>query len=232
MVREIILDTETTGLDPAKGDRVVEIGAVELLNHLPTGRTFHVYINPERDMPAEAEAVHGLSSAFLADKPTFGNIAQEFLDFIAQDVLIIHNASFDMAFLNAELSFLKRPAIPPERVVDTLHIARQKHPGTGNSLDALCRRYGIDNSRRSKHGALLDSELLAEVYLELIGGRQTALILEASVRKTASTTTVIAHVGLQRPSPLAPRLSEEERRAHLLFVEQLGEHALWKASLN
>lgn len=232
MVREIILDTETTGLDPAKGDRVVEIGAVELLNHLPTGRTFHVYINPERDMPAEAEAVHGLSSIFLADKPTFGKIAQEFLDFIADDVLIIHNASFDMAFLNAELSFLKRPAIPPERVVDTLHIARQKHPGTGNSLDALCRRYGIDNSRRSKHGALLDSELLAEVYLELIGGRQTALILEASVRKTASITTITAHIGLQRPSPLAPRLSEEERRAHLLFVEQLGEHALWKASLN
>jgi DNA polymerase III subunit epsilon len=232
MVREIILDTETTGLDPAKGDRVVEIGAVELLNHLPTGRTFHVYINPERDMPPEAEAVHGLSSKFLADKPTFDKIAQEFLDFIAEDVLIIHNASFDMAFLNAELSFLKRPSIPPERVIDTLQIARQKHPGTGNSLDALCRRYGIDNSKRSKHGALLDSELLAEVYLELIGGRQTALILETSVRKTASTTTVTAHIGVKRPVPLAPRLTEDEKRAHQLFVEQLGEHALWKMSLN
>lgn len=232
MVREIILDTETTGLDPAKGDRVVEIGAVELLNHLPTGRTFHVYINPERDMPPEAEAVHGLSSSFLVDKPTFGKIAQEFLDFIADDVLIIHNASFDMAFLNAEMSFLKRPSIPPERVIDTLHIARQKHPGTGNSLDALCRRYGIDNSKRNKHGALLDSELLAEVYLELIGGRQTALILETSVRKNASTTTIIAHVGVQRTVPLAPRLTGDERRAHQLFVQQLGEHALWKMSLN
>jgi DNA polymerase-3 subunit epsilon len=232
MIREIILDTETTGLDPAKGDRVVEVGAIELINHLPSGRTFHVYINPERDMPAEAEAVHGLSSAFLSDKPTFDRIAQEFLDFIGDDVLIIHNASFDMAFLNAELSFLKRQAIPAERVVDTLHLARQKHPGTGNSLDALCRRYGIDNSKRTKHGALLDSELLAEVYLELIGGRQTALILEASVRKTATVTAVTAHIGLQRPSPLAPRLSAEERRAHLLFVEQLGEHALWKVSMN
>ena len=174
MVREIILDTETTGLDPATGDRIVEIGAVELLNHLPTGRTFHVYINPERDMPKEAEAVHGLSSAFLRDKPVFSAIAQDFLEFIGSDVLIIHNASFDMAFINAELGFLRLPAIPPERVVDTLHIARQKHPGTGNSLDALCRRYGIDNSRRTKHGALLDSELLAEVYLELIGGRQAS----------------------------------------------------------
>ncbi len=233
MIREIILDTETTGLDPAKGDRVVEIGAVELLNHLPSGRTFHVYINPERDMPPEAEAVHGLSAAFLSDKPVFGKIAGDFLDFIGDAVLVIHNASFDMGFLNAELSFLKRPAIPPERVIDTLHLARQKHPGTGNSLDALCRRYGIDNSRRTKHGALLDSELLAEVYLELIGGRQTALILEASVgRATAATAVVTSQAGLRRPSPLPPRLSEAERHAHLLFVEQLGEHALWKSSLN
>ena len=228
MVREIILDTETTGLDPAKGDRVVEIGAVELLNHLPSGRTFHVYINPERDMPLEAEAVHGLSFAFLADKPTFGRIARDFLDFIGDDVLIIHNASFDMAFLNAELTFAKLPAIPPERVIDTLHIARQKHPGTGNSLDALCRRYGIDNSKRTKHGALLDSELLAEVYLELIGGRQTALILEASGRKVETAAIVTPQTSLRRPSPLPPRISEAERRAHRLFVEQLGEHAIWK----
>lgn len=231
MVREIILDTETTGLDPATGDRIVEIGAVELLNHLPTGNTFHVYINPERDMPREAEAVHGLSSAFLKDKPVFAAIAQDFLDFIGDAVLIIHNASFDMAFINAELGFLRLPSIPPERVVDTLHIARQKHPGAANSLDALCRRYGIDNSKRTKHGALLDSELLADVYLELIGGRQTALILEAAITKKA-TTIVAAQIAQQRPFPLAPRLTAEERAAHAAFVAGLGEHALWKVGMN
>jgi DNA polymerase-3 subunit epsilon len=228
MVREIILDTETTGLDPAKGDRIVEIGAVELLNHLPTGRTFHVYINPERDMPKEAEAVHGLSSTFLRDKPVFASIAQDFMEFLGNDVLIIHNASFDMAFINAELGFLRMPSIPPERVVDTLHIARQKHPGAANSLDALCRRYGIDNSRRTKHGALLDSELLAEVYLELIGGRQTALILEASVTKRAATVVAAQQIAYQRPAPLPSRLTDEERAAHAAFVTDLGEHALWK----
>jgi DNA polymerase-3 subunit epsilon len=227
MLREVILDTETTGLDPANGDRVVEIGALELLNHLPTGRTFHVYVNPERDMPKEAEAVHGLSAAFLRDKPVFAAIAQDFLDFIGDATLIIHNASFDVAFLNAELAFLRLPALMPERVVDTLHIARQKHPGSANSLDALCRRYGIDNSRRTKHGALLDSELLAEVYLELIGGRQTTLVLEASrVKKT--TMVVSAPIDLQRPSPLPPRLTAAEREAHAAFVIGLGEIALWK----
>lgn len=227
MLREVILDTETTGLDPANGDRVVEIGAIELLNHLPTGRTFHVYVNPERDMPKEAEAVHGLSAAFLRDKPVFAAIAQDFLDFIGDATLIIHNASFDLAFLNAELAFLRLPALMPERVVDTLHIARQKHPGSANSLDALCRRYGIDNSRRTKHGALLDSELLAEVYLELIGGRQTTLVLEASrVKKT--TMVVSAPIDLQRPTPLPPRLTAAEREAHAAFVIGLGENALWK----
>jgi DNA polymerase-3 subunit epsilon len=227
MLREVILDTETTGLDPATGDRVVEIGAIELLNHLPTGRTFHVYVNPERDMPKEAEAVHGLSAAFLRDKPVFAGIAQDFLDFIGDATLIIHNASFDVAFLNAELAFLRLPALMPERVVDTLHIARQKHPGSANSLDALCRRYGIDNSRRTKHGALLDSELLAEVYLELIGGRQTTLVLEASrVKKT--TMVVSAPIDQQRPSPLPPRLTAAEREAHAAFVIGLGENALWK----
>ena len=231
MIREIILDTETTGLDPATGDRVVEIGAVELLNHLPTGRSFHAYINPERDMPKEAEAVHGLSSAFLSDKPVFAAIVQEFLDFIGDAALVIHNASFDMAFLNAELGFLRLGPIPPERVIDTLHIARQKHPGSANSLDALCRRYGIDNSKRTKHGALLDSELLAEVYLELIGGRQTALVLEATATKRA-TTMVAAQITFHRPSPLPSRLSEEERAAHAAFVAALGEHALWKQGLN
>ena len=230
-MREIILDTETTGLDPATGDRIVEIGAVELLNHLPTGRTFHVYINPERDMPKEAEAVHGLSTAFLSDKPVFAAIAQDFLAFISDATLIIHNASFDVSFLNAELGFLGHPSIPPERVVDTLHIARQKHPGAANSLDALCRRYGIDNSKRTKHGALLDSELLAEVYLELIGGRQRALVLEATVTKKAATV-VAARIVVQRPAPLPSRLSENERQAHAAFVEGLGEQALWKQVLN
>lgn len=227
MMREIILDTETTGLDPATGHRIVELGAVELLNHLPTGRSFHAYINPERDMPREAEAVHGLSAAFLSDKPVFAAIVSDFLAFIGDATLIIHNASFDMAFLNAELAFLGLPALPPERVVDTLHLARQKHPGAANSLDALCRRYGIDNSKRSKHGALLDSELLAEVYLELIGGRQTALILEAS--RVKRTTTVIAGpIDLQRPAPLPARLTEDERQAHAAFVALLGDSALWR----
>ena len=229
MVREIILDTETTGLDPATGDRIVEIGAVELVNHLPTGNTFHVYINPERDMPREAEAVHGLSSTFLKDKPVFAAIAQDFLAFIGDAALIIHNASFDMAFINAELGFLRLSSIPSERVVDTLQIARQKHPGASNSLDALCRRYGVDNSKRTRHGALLDSELLAEVYLELIGGRQTALILEASVTKKAATA-VAAQVAYRRLVALPTRLTVEERAAHAAFVAGLGEHALWKQS--
>jgi DNA polymerase-3 subunit epsilon len=231
-MREIILDTETTGLDPATGDRIVEIGAVELLNHLPTGRTFHVYINPERNMPAEAEAVHGLSSAFLADKPVFAKIADDFLEFIADSVLIIHNASFDMAFINAELAFEKRSAIPAERIVDTLHLARQKHPGASNSLDALCRRYGIDNSKRTKHGALLDSELLAEVYLELIGGRQTALNLVTSAGRPAARSEIATSRVGQRPLPLPGRLTLQEKEAHALFVQGLGENALWlKAGL-
>lgn len=232
MIREVILDTETTGLNPATGDRVVEIGAIELLNHLPTGRTFHVYINPERDMPAEAEAVHGLSSAFLKDKPVFADIARDFLDFIGDATLVIHNASFDMGFLNAELSYLKHPPIPAAQVIDTLHLARTKHPGAQNSLDALCRRYGIDNSKRTKHGALLDSELLAEVYLELIGGRQTALVLETQTRRKTVELKVSGPVNLARPNPLPSRLTVEEREAHQLFVKQLGEHALWKQSEN
>ena len=230
-MREVILDTETTGLDPAAGDRIVEIGAVELLNHLPSGRTFHVYINPERDMPKEAEAVHGLSAAFLSDKPVFAMIAQDFLEFIGDATLVIHNASFDVSFLNAELGFLGHASIPPERVVDTLHIARQKHPGSANSLDALCRRYGIDNSKRTKHGALLDSELLADDNLELNGGRQRALVLEATVTKRAKTI-VAAHAERQRTAPLPSRLTDEERQSHALFVEGLGENALWKQTVN
>lgn len=226
-MREIILDTETTGLDPATGDRIVEIGAIELLNHLPTGRTYHAYINPERDMPREAEAVHGLSSAFLKDKPTFSSIAQAFIAFIGEDRLVIHNAAFDLGFINVELSYLGRPPIPRERVLDTLLLARQKHPTGSNSLDGLCRRYGIDNSKRTKHGALLDSELLAEVYLELIGGRQTALTLGVAV--PTQVTRVQASIGIaERVRPLAPRLTAEDREAHKAFVTSLGDGALWK----
>jgi DNA polymerase-3 subunit epsilon len=229
MMHEIVLDTETTGLDPAAGHRIVEIGAVELLNRLPTGRTFHVYVNPERDMPREAEAVHGLSSAFLNEKPVFSEIAQEFINFIADATLVIHNASFDMAFINAELAFLGLPAIQPDRVVDTLHVARQKHPGAPASLDALCRRYGIDNSKRTKHGALLDSELLAEVYLELTGGRQTALTLETSVTKRSFTRDLSISTTMQRLRPLPRRLTDQERAAHQAFVADLGDNALWNA---
>lgn len=225
-MREIVLDTETTGLDPAKGDRIVEIGAVELVNHLATGQSFHAYINPERDMPPEAEAVHGLSSAFLKDKPAFAAIAADFMAFIAGDPLIIHNASFDVTFLNAELDYLGMLPILPERVVDTLQIARRKHPMGPNSLDALCKRYGVDNSRRTKHGALLDSELLAEVYLELIGGRQTALGLTMSSQQQRGTKSTSVAIGV-RPRTLPSRLTGEERSAHAVFVEGLGPAATW-----
>ena len=225
-MREVIPDTETTGLDPATGHRIVEIGAVELINHVPTGQTFHVYINPERDMPAEAEAVHGLSAAFLSDKPVFSRIADEFLAFVDDATLVIHNAAFDIGFLNAELTYAKKTLIASERVVDSLHIARQKHPGSANSLDALCRRYGIDNTKRTKHGALLDAELLADVYIELIGGRQVALLLDTTTVKTISKSTS-QHVTRTRPTPLQSRLSDTERSAHQDFVSSLGEQALW-----
>jgi DNA polymerase III subunit epsilon len=226
-MREIILDTETTGLDPAAGHRVVEIGAIELMNHLPTGQTYHVYINPERDMPPEAEAVHGLSASFLRDKPKFGMIAQSFESFIAGSILVIHNASFDVGFLNAELGFLGKAPLLQERVIDTLMLARQKHPSGSNSLDALCRRYGIDNSKRTKHGALLDSELLAEVYLELLGGRQTALSLATSDAPKA-TSNRNNHLVLTRNSPLPGRLTQQDREVHAKFLENLGDQALWK----
>jgi len=225
-MREVILDTETTGLDPAQGHRVVEIGALELLNHVPSGRTYHVYINPERDMPAEAEAVHGLSAAFLKDKPTFGEIAGEFLAFLADSPIVIHNAGFDVGFLNAELGYVGRGRLLPERIVDTLHLARQKHPMGPNSLDALCRRYGVDNSRRTKHGALLDSELLADVYIELIGGRQTALSLATTVQRRQADIRSGSFVAV-RQRPLPPRLSPEEQDAHARLVEELGPAALW-----
>lgn len=231
LIREIILDTETTGISPADGHRIVEIGAVELINHLPSGQTFHVYINPERDMPKEAEAVHGLSSTFLKDKPVFKAIAAEFLAFIGDSLLVIHNASFDVAFLNAELSYLNEVPLEMGRVLDTLAMARRKHPMASNSLDALCKRYGIDNGRRTKHGALLDSELLAEVYLELLGGRQTALNLASETRKSNApviTSVQSRIVAVARPSPLPSRLTDAERQAHLALVESLGPAAVWK----
>ncbi len=226
--REIILDTETTGLSPLEGHRIVEIGAIELLNHLPTGKTFHIYLNPERDMPKEAEAIHGLSSAFLRDKSKFKEKMKDFLEFIADDVLIIHNASFDMGFLNSELAYCDVTAIAPDRVIDTLMMARKSHPMGPNSLDALCRRYGIDNSKRTKHGALLDAELLADVYLHLIGGRQTVLGLQDSAAKQKNFVTVRENIPAQRPRDLAPRLTSSELEAHAKAIAALGQTSLWK----
>ena len=209
-MREIVLDTETTGLDPLRGDRLVEIGCVEIFNRMPTGQTFHRHINPQRDMPAEAFAVHGLSSEFLADKPLFDEVVEDFLEFIADAPLVIHNASFDIGFINAELDRIKRPAIPRDRLVDTLLLARRKHPGVSNRLDDLCSRYAIDNSRRTKHGALLDAELLAEVYIDLIGARQSQLILATEARDYPRRRNG-EMPRRQRPVPLAPRITEADR---------------------
>jgi len=231
-MREIVMDTETTGLDPADGHRIVEIGAVELMNLMPTGRIYHQYINPERPMPKEAEDVHGLGDDFLRDKPVFARIASEFIDFIGEARLVIHNAAFDMRMLNAEFSRLGKPALPMSRALDTLEIARSRFPGAQASLDALCRRFGIDNSGREKHGALLDSELLAEVYLELMGGRQHGLVLEAAPGRDAAATPVAgssgAYVPPPRPRPLPPRLTAAERAAHEAFIAELGDKALWQ----
>lgn len=229
-MREIVFDTETTGLDPKTGDRVVEIGAVELVNHIPTGQFFHEYIDPERDMPVEAFNVHGLSEEFLTGKPKFAEIADKFLEFIADAKLIAHNASFDMTFINHELKVLGHPAVPGDVVIDTLQIARRRHPAGPNSLDALCSRYGIDNSRRTKHGALLDAELLAEVYIELIGGKQAALGFAVGELEKETVTTIAAPVRAKasaRQSPLAGRLSDIELQAHSEFVTNLGENAVW-----
>ncbi|KPP89201.1 MAG: DNA polymerase III, epsilon subunit [Rhodobacteraceae bacterium HLUCCA08] len=225
-MREIVLDTETTGFDPQGGDRIVEIGAVELENHMPTGRTYHQYINPERSVPEDAFAVHGLGDAFLADKPVFAAIADAFLDFVADAKLVIHNAAFDMKFLNAELGWVNRPPIPWERAIDTLDMARRRFPGSPASLDALCRRFGIDNSSRTLHGALLDSEILAEVYLELIGGRQPGLVL-AAVQTTVSVEADSDWRPLPRPEKLPTRLTKEEAAAHEAFVKAMGDGALW-----
>lgn len=224
MIREIVFDTETTGLSPQGGDRVVEIGCVELINHIPSGNTFHVYINPERDMPDAAFRVHGLSSEFLADKPVFAAIAEGFVDFIGDAKLVAHNAAFDVAFLNHELGLVGLPPLAEDRIVDTLALSRRKHPFGPNSLDALCQRYGIDNSRRTKHGALLDSEILAEVYLELLGGRQTDLgLAQASAAAARSAVAVVEGRARTRPQPLPPRLTPAEIEAHDAFVGTLKE---------
>jgi DNA polymerase III subunit epsilon len=223
-LREIVLDTETTGLSASGGDRLVEIGCVEMVNRFPTGRTYHAYVNPQRDVPEGAFAVHGLSTEFLSDKPLFSAVAEAFLDFVGDDTLVIHNADFDMGFINMELTRIGRAALGMERVVNTLTLARRKHPGVSNRLDDLCARYGIDNSKRTKHGALLDAELLADVYAELVGGRQAALSLGADARAAGRRGQGAA----KRPTPLPPRLTAEEIAAHAAFVEGLGPDAVWK----
>ncbi|MBU1210821.1 MAG: DNA polymerase III subunit epsilon [Alphaproteobacteria bacterium] len=227
MRREIVLDTETTGLSAEGGDRLVEIGCVELVNRMPTGREFHVYINPERAVPVEAANVHGLTTEFLIDKPVFAKVARPFLDFIQADTLVIHNADFDVGFLNMELRKLSAPLISGNRVVDTLTMARRKHPGGPNTLDALCKRYGIDNSRRTKHGALLDSLLLAEVYIELLDERQARMELAARLTIGVTGNSIAGAPARVRPDPLSARLNEAEAKAHRDFIETLGEDAIW-----
>ena len=237
-MREIVLDTETTGFDPESGDRIVEIGAVELWNHVATGETYHVYINPERGMPDEAFGVHGIGpdlldtprppekgEVTLKDKPVFAKVGQGFRDFVGDAKLVIHNAAFDMKFLNAELKWMGVQLIPMDQAIDTLAIARKRFPGSPASLDALCRRFGIDNSNRVLHGALLDSEILAEVYLELIGGRQPDFGLSTAASGAAGGAD--AWRPTARTKPLPSRITEEERAAHQEFVDKLGENALW-----
>ncbi|MDB5501504.1 MAG: polymerase epsilon subunit [Tardiphaga sp.] len=225
-MREIVLDTETTGLDPLRGDRLVEIGCVEIFNRMPTGQVYHCHINPQRDMPLEAFNVHGLSAEFLSTKPLFHEVVDGFLEFIGDAPLVIHNASFDIGFINAELDRIKRPPIPRERLVDTLMLARRKHPGVSNRLDDLCSRYQIDNSRRTKHGALLDSELLAEIYIDLIGARQSSLIL-ADAAPAQHTGGINDAPRRQRPVPLLPRVTEADIADHRAFVATLGDKPIW-----
>jgi len=224
-MREIILDTETTGLDPATGDRLVEIACVEVLNYIPTGDYYHTYLDPERDVPEGAFRVHGLSTDFLKGKPLFRNVVPDFLAFIGDSPLVIHNAEFDMKFLNAELKRAGLSLLPADRAFDTLALARRKHPGAANSLDALCARYKIDNSRRTKHGALMDSEILAEVYAELMGGRQATLVLasEAAIRQQTQISAPRT-----RPAALPALLSQDEAQAHGRFLGDLGEKAVWR----
>jgi DNA polymerase III subunit epsilon len=226
-MREIILDTETTGLSPAEGHRLVEIGCLEIVNQIATGAVYHVLINPERDVPEDAYRVHGHSTTFLADKPVFAEVAPDFLTFIGEDRLVIHNAEFDMRFINAELAKIGRDSIPASRVVDTLALARRKHPGSPNSLDALCDRYRIDRSRRIKHGALLDAEILVEVYGELLGGRQRSLVFSGNERANRAQR-IAAPEPKTRTIALPSLLTEAEWTAHAEHIAKLGEGALWR----
>ena len=228
-MREIVLDTETTGLDPVDGHRIVEIGAVELFNHLPTGKTYHQYINPQRLMPKEAFDIHGISDDHLRDKPVFPAIAKAFLDFIGDAQLVIHNAAFDLKFLNHELEKAALPILPTSRATDTVAIARKKFPGSPASLDALCRRFGVNNSMREKHGALLDSEILAEVYLELIGGRQPdfALNTAAQAQSQSDAANGTGWRPRPRPEPLSPLITGDETDAHAKFIAKMGDTAIW-----
>lgn len=233
-MREIVFDTETTGLEN-KADRVIEIGGVELLNHFPTGRTFHVYINPgDRKVHPDALAVHGITDAFLKDKPSFAEIVPQLQEFFDGAKWVAHNATFDMGFINAEFDRLGLPPVAPDLVIDTLSLARRKHPMGPNSLDALCRRYGIDNSHRTKHGALLDSELLAEVYIEMLGGRQAALGLTSvdPRRNQVVEVTEVIEISYERPRPMAARLSPEEIEGHAQLVASLGSKAIWSKYTN
>jgi DNA polymerase-3 subunit epsilon len=225
-LREIVMDTETTGLDCRNGDRLVEIACVELANYIPTGRTWHKYINPERDVPAQAFAVHGLSAQFLSDKPVFAGLAAEFLDFVEGAKLVFHNATFDIGFINMELERLGRPIWSWEHVIDTLALAKRRHPGAPNSLDALCKRYGIDNAARTLHGALLDAQLLAEVYLQLVGGHQP--VFDLSLAAASAARAQAEGAILIRPEPLPANLAEVEIAAHAAFIEGLGEGAVWR----
>jgi DNA polymerase-3 subunit epsilon len=226
-LREIVFDTETTGLDPYQGHRLIEIGCYELVNRIPSGQSFHRYLNPERDVPAEAVNIHGLTADRLKSEPLFAEVADELLEFLSDAPLVAHNAMFDLGFLNAELERAGKALIARERLVDTLLLARRKHPGVSNRLDDLCQRYGIDNSHRTRHGALLDAELLAEVYLELIGARQAQLgLVEAGTAVSGARVRVVAV--RVRPSSLAPRLTDEERAAHAAFIATLGANAIWR----
>ena len=226
-MREIILDTETTGLDPKKGDRLIEIGCVETFNRRPTGREYHCFINPERDVPAEAQKVHGITSDFLKDKPLFPKVARDFLAFIADDTLVIHNAAFDIGFLTFELERAGHAALTMDRVVDTLALARRKRPAGPNTLDALCKRYGIDTSKRTKHGALVDSLLLADVYIELLGERQAALGLQSNGADASTPARMGKTRAKQRPVALPPRLSPSDIAAHRSYIEPLEAAAIW-----
>ena len=228
-MREIVLDTETTGLDPKKGHRLIEVGGIEMINRIPTGKEFHKFINPQRDVPREAQEIHGISTEFLFDKPLFRDVFRDFLDFIGDDVLVIHNAQFDIMFLNYELGLVGEKPLSFDRVVDTLAIARRRHPAGPNTLDALCKRYSIDNSQRTKHGALVDSLLLAEVYVELLGERQATFGLQSSSatasaaqRGGAGRTTAMV-----RPEPLPPRIGQADVEAHRSFIEKMKTPGLW-----